>query len=729
MKTAAMAAGAVLVVASAFAGYNEYTKTVNGTVADVTLTANDTIISDKLSGNGIDTLRFTRGNNMYSVKLRSTGGNDLSGGIIADGYLLKIQDPNVLGTGPVQLVNQWSGIYGDVWSSLPEIDVHNRVVFDTIDSYAAGEDTKNLILHNIGVTDKNSAKAVTLGREGTGVAKVTLALDGSDNDPIGYFNLRGNLALTLDGGTIRAASTGGTRALFQPVNAQATPAITVLNAPLTVDVAEGGDVSLGVSPTTYSKTHTIENVVEEYKPDNYSFESGNTGWTFSNGGSYSNGSAFDANGTWGTTNGTKYAMVRQSATLSRNIDLPSAGSWRVVFEQGCRDGSYSQGMTTTVTIDGATVMTIPALSSGQSHGFQEFRSEPVQLAQGSHAFQIALSSAGQYNSMNFDVIRFERCESTTPNFSLAKTGAGSLTLTGSDFPSTTSDLTLAANGGTLTVADASLNGNSIAVGSGGELVLSGVAATNTQVSVASGGKVAFGAAVENLVVNGGFETPTISDYGFQWASACSWNLEPTAEPRPGLQHNGGTLTPTYDQTPYGDQSLYLRTGTTASQSISVPVAGNYVLSFWQAPRNYASSNELGLTVTIDDNEVVVNAGKDARYEPYRTSQVVSLEAGSHTLKFACASGGKSGSMVFVDDVSLKAVQPANDFSKSTLALSSGSTVRLNGVGNGKVVVGTVTVDGVEVRGGADALRSKGVSVEGAGSIKCGGPLGLVVLIR
>ena len=110
MKTAAMAAGAVLVVASAFAGYNEYTKTVNGTVADVTLTVNDTIISDKLSGNGIDTLRFTRGNGMFSVKLRSTGGNDLSGGIIADGYLLKIQDPNVLGTGPVQLMNQWSGI-------------------------------------------------------------------------------------------------------------------------------------------------------------------------------------------------------------------------------------------------------------------------------------------------------------------------------------------------------------------------------------------------------------------------------------------------------------------------------------------------------------------------------------------------------------------------------------------------------------------------------------------
>ena len=85
-------------------------------------------------------------------------------------------------------------------------------------------------------------------------------------------------------------------------------------------------------------------------------------------------------------------------------------------------------------------------------------------------------------------------------------------------------------------------------------------------------------------------------------------------------------------------------------------------------------------------------------------------------------------MIFVDDVSLKAVQPANDFATSTLALASGSTVRLNDVSNGKVVVGAVTVDGVEVSGGANALRSAGVIVEGDGRIHCGKPLGLTVII-
>ena len=736
MKTAALAAGIVLVVTSACAGYNEYTKTVDGTVADVTLTVNDTIISDKLSGNGIDTLRFIRSDSFYSVKLRSNGGNDLPGGIISDGYTLKIQNPNVLGTGPILLTNNYSCLYGDSYSSLARIDVPNRVVFDTINSWAAGENAKPLILHNIGVTDKNSAKVVALGRTGTSQATVMLALDGADNDPIGYFTLRGNLALTLDGGTIRVAAAEGTRALFQTAN-QATPAITVLNTPLTVDVADGGDVWFGVPQPTYSKTHVVTNVVDEYKPDNWSFEDGRTGgWTISTGDVYENGTPFDSNGTYPTTNGTKYAMVRHDNTISRSITLPSAGLWKVVFEQGCRGGDYSIGVTATVTIDGSTVMDIPGPTV--PYGFHEFRSEAVQLTAGSHTFQIALgsgttSSANQHGSLNFDAIRFERIEVTTPGFSLAKTGKGSLTLTGNDFPCATSDLPIKVEDGVLELSGAALSGNSITVASGGELAFSGVAATNTTVAVASGGIVSFGATGKNLVVNGGFETPTIATYGYKWLSECKWTLLPSSgenSVRAGIQHNGSDMSKfsMADQTPYGDQSLYLRTGTTAEQSISVPAAGDYVLSFWQASRNYASSNELGLTVTIDDNEVVVNAGRDARYEPYRTSRVVSLTAGSHTLKFACASGGGEGSMIFVDDVSLKAVQPANDFATSTLALASGSTVRLNDVSNGKVVVGAVTVDGVEVSGGANALRSAGVIVEGDGRIHCGKPLGLTVII-
>lgn len=719
----------------AFAGYNEYNTADTGNIRDVTLTVNDTIISDKLSGNGIDTLRFTRSDSFYSVKLRSNGGNDLPGGIIADGYTLKIQNPNVLGMGPVVLTNNNACLYGDSYSALSQIDVHNRVVFDTVNSWAAGENAKPLILHNIGVTGKNTAKAVALGRTETRQSTVTLALDGNDNDPIGYFTLRGNLALTINGGTLRAAAAEGTRALFQTAN-QATPTLTILNAPLMVDVADGGDVWFGVSQPTYSKTQTITNVVEEYKPDNWSFESGRTGWSITTGDVYEKGDfAFDGNGMYATTNGTKYAMVRHDNTISRSITLPSAGLWKVVFEQGCRGGDYSIGITATVTIDDSAVMEIPGPTA--PYGFKEFRSEAVQLTSGSHTFKIALGSgttndANNHGSLNFDAIRFERIEVTTPGFSLAKTGAGSLTLSGKDFPSATSDLPIDVENGILELSAAALSGNSISVASGGELTLSGVAATNTTITVASGGIVSFGTTNKNLVVNGSFETPSITTYGYKWLSECKWTLLPSSGDngvRAGIQHNGSDISKlgAADLTPYGDQSLYLRTGTTAEQSISVPVDGDYVLSFWQAPRNYAASQELALTVTIDGNEVVVNPGQSARYEPYRTSQVVSLAAGSHTLKFACAAGGGAGSMLFVDDVSLKAVSEPNDFATSTLTLASGATVRLNNAA--KMAVGTVTVDGAKIRGGANALRAVGVTVEGNGRIQCGGPTGLTMFLR
>ena len=44
-------------------------------------------------------------------------------------------------------------------------------------------------------------------------------------------------------------------------------------------------------------------------------------------------------------------------------------------------------------------------------------------------------------------------------------------------------------------------------------------------------------------------------------------------------------------------------------------------------------------------------------------------------------------------------------------------------------VQSVTVDGEEVRGGANALRAAGVVVEGDGRVQCGDPLGLTVIIK
>lgn len=715
----------------AFAGNNEYVTPVPVTdgIADVTLTVNDTIIDKKLSGDGINTLRFTRGNGMSSVKLRSTDGNTLPGGIIADGFLLKIQNPNVLGAGPVLLKNQWSGLYGDYYSALAAIDVANRVVFDTVSSYAAGEETKNLVLRNIGVTDANANKVVTLGRERTGKATVTLALDGDQNDAVGYFNLRGNLALTIDGGTLRAAA-GDSRDLSQKVNDQATPNITVCNSPLTVDVAEGGSARFGVSPT-FAKTKTTLQFAEEYKPSNWSFEEGKNGWTFSNGDTYTRGAAFDANGTWGPNDGDKYAMVRNGATLTREIEIPTDGLWCVVFDMGCRDGNYSLNIGTTVTIDAASVLTIAKLTDeSQTHGFEEVRSEPHTLTAGKHDFKIELSSTGGFGSLNFDAIRFERYEEVYPDFAIAKAGAGTFVL--NDFNQDA--LPIAVQAGTLACENTVLPNAAISVASGAELNAAGLVAAGTTIDVAAGGKFSIRADGDsNLIANGSFETPSTADNAFYWPNDCKWTLYPwdSSGNRPVIQRNGGTYCPSGANsypTPYGDQFLLLRVGEVAYQQVSLSVGGTYVLSFAQSHRKGYQSP--GLAVTIDDNAVLTVSGEDAQHDFEQIAVPVNLTAGTHTIRFTALDGNEAGqySRLSIDDVSLvNTTMPPCDLSSTTLKLKSGSIVRLNNAE--KLHVGTVLVDGVAVRGGADALRAAGVTVEGNGRIQCGNPLGLTVSLR
>ena len=161
-----------LAAVTASAGYNEYTSTVKDGIKDVTLTVNDTVITSKLSEPGVDTVRFTRSKDFYNVKLRSTGGNDLPGGVMADGYMIKIQNANVIGTGPLQLLNQWSSLYVDYMPNSGDVvDVPNRVEFDTVSSFAAAVPPYGLALHNVGVTANNTDKVITLGRENTGAAK------------------------------------------------------------------------------------------------------------------------------------------------------------------------------------------------------------------------------------------------------------------------------------------------------------------------------------------------------------------------------------------------------------------------------------------------------------------------------------------------------------------------------------------------------------------------------
>lgn len=716
---------------SAFAGYNEYTKTVTDGIADVTLTVNDTIISQKLSGENIRAARFTRSGSFYSVKLRSSGGNDLPDGVMADGYLIKIQNANVLGSGPLQLLNQWSGLYVEYMPNVGDVvDVPTRVEFDTIDAYAAGQDPYGLALHNIGVTAKNTAKVVSLGRTGTGAANVTLSLDGDQNDAIGYFNLRGSLNLTVDGGTIRTAA-GDARDLFAKVNEQATPAIKILNAPLTVDTAAGGAVRFGSVVPTFATTRMKDVLREEVKPTNWSFETTSSGWTFVTGaggagGYYANNSAFDSNNTYPTTNGTHYAMVRRGGSVYQNVQIATAGKYRVVFERGCRGGNYSKGITLTVSIDDVPLTEFPALSAPT--GFTQLETGFVNLTAAAHKLSFALSetAADSYGSMNIDAVRLERYESVPDGgHEIVKTGAGSFIMNDID----KSDLMVDVRNGTFGCENTVLPNAAISVANGAELNAAGLSATGATIDVSAGGAISFSPTYGNLIVNGSFETPTVSDYSYYDEDACKWTLSPSTGSTPGIQKNGGAYSknPGAYLTPYGNQTLYLRVGTTASQTVKVPTAGEYELVFFQSYRN--NYRAPGLQVSVNGNMVLDLAGLTCERDFTEVKVNVTLVKGDNTITFAGVSSPnqQTYSNLFVDNISLIPSVTASDLSETTLQLKSGSIVRLDNAE--KVVVGSATVDGVEVNGGAATLRRAGVIVEGEGRIQCGPPRGLMLLVR
>lgn len=707
-----------------------YTKTMDGTIADIALSSNNEVIYDGFTSSQASALRFTKDGDKTTVKLRGVA-NEMIDGIYSYGVTVNITDPwaRVLGFGPIRLLGDYAGLYGNV----NDVDVTNRVVFCS-NSYAAGENSTVLTLHNIGVDELNTSKRVLLGRDGTRSSTVCLNLDDPANDAVAYFMLKGDIDLKLKGGTIKLAEDSDGR-IFRAANSDATPEITVANSPLAIDVPKNRNATFGIMPT-FSNADVVWDVAEEYKTADWSFESGAGSWTFTGSGSgvYNRGEKdFDGKGSLPTTNGTKYVMVRQSGSMSRTISLSTAGYWRAVFEQGCRPGNYSLSMEVTVTIDGNVVATLPTVSSAMRvHGFQEVKIPPVWLVQGDHTFVISLQSASdQYRSMNFDAVRFERCVETHPAPKLTKTGAG--TFMCSDM--STEGVELDVQSGKVVLKGSKLSSSTITVRQGSQLDVCGLDASSSTIDVKKGAVITFGAhhAEDELIVNGSFEEPTIPNYAFKWASECKWNLNPTDSKgnRPGIQHNGSDYSKIDGsfKTPYGDQTLFLRANETAEQTISVAKAGNYVLSYSRSSRCNYNSWTMGLRVFVDNVEVYFDAGRSVASDFATVSTVLDLASGPHTIKLKGESGVNTNagySMLFIDNVSIVPMS-VDALGKAHLALRSGSIVRLDNPE--KAVIGAVTVDGVEVRGGANALRAAGVVVEGDGRVQCGDPLGLTVIIK
>jgi len=657
----------------------------------------------------------------------------------------RVKRADQLGAGDVTLLSS-----GVLMIDGADVTVPSKVWFNGTDGYVSAFNSNDACigLTSVGSTNAEGSRSVIAGRTGLGYSKVRFSLTGADNEAMDRLLIQGKTDVSFDGGTVKVASTA-LKPFVQDRNKNdpACPkAYSVGLHGVTVDVAGIADVPFG-PVLTFVQPLTVTNLVETYLPSNHSFEDGKTDWTLTNNTKpasveYSsvqaNGAAFDTgmNGDvkveFTTTNGTHYAMVRRTCSLSRSVDLPTAGLWRLCFEVGCRPiGSYSLFMTTTVKIDGETVLTIPELTQhGQKHTFQRVETPLIDLAKGTHTLSVELNDNDQGSgSLNFDCFVFDRFEEVTYSPSITKAGAGLLTM--EDQPVT---VPLSVDGGTLNLKRPSLANAETTVEDGATLVLEmPTLAQGAVVSVAAGGRLELTDMADTVIKNGSFEGPAVGNYSGENPDNWSRSLTDSTgtyqnQNGAGYQHNGGTMCGIED-TSYGVQTAYLRNYTKLEQALTDVLAGIYRLTFIQSVRKDYEGHKMRTSVKIDGNEVfAVDPVATANYPFSRFTTEITLTAGDHTLSFdTTGNTTQQGAIVLIDDVRLERVEDIGEVEAGEIRMASGSTLVLDNAH--PIAVKRFLVDGHEVKGKRRALEQAGITVEGDGVIRVGEPFGMVIILR
>ncbi len=687
------------------------------------------------------------------VLLLANRDNDLSGGLVVTRNQLRFMYPGSIGPGPLTLATPVSGegqttafLEGSAASCAPDVKF-----VQGNDSYIGSIGSNVLTVRSVG-TEDNASRFFGFGRTGTGLSCVTLSLTDPDSEGIGLYRLRGDLRLTLDGGTVKSAPENA--GLLFKASASTTPEARVTPNGVTFDTA-GTSADLGLT-LKFDRDRVATNVLETVYPGNWSFETGSfSSWSVAKNDTPAtaegsqvqvNDGAFMKVGDvlqpdYFTTNGTRFAVIRRYHSMSQTVNLPSAGRWRVVYERGCRpDPGYpSQGLDLTVTLGGAENATV---SPAQSAAYPFRREETVlfDLAAGPAPLTFAVGPSARQNVGVFlDAIRLERCETVPlPTGPLVKTGEGLLAVT-----NLVKDGLVAVSNGTLAVKESVLDGAAVEVAGGATLELYATKITNATVNVAAGGTLALrDGDGRNLIVNGSFEENAAAipdDVEFRSysvdAGPTGWtfDFDPTPidgnNPSPGIQLNGGSMSSTYGAfTPHGRTTAYMRSNTTISQKVNVPADGTYELSFLQGCRNNYLSYNIPLSLLVDGTVVLSNDARTAYYDFFRNTVRLELTAGEHTVTIATGYTSHLFRMLFVDDVRLVPTEGTNALDGNALAFASGATLDLRNA-EPFYVAGGVTVDGHEVKGSANALRRAGVIVTGDGEIQIGPPQGTMLLVR
>jgi len=680
-----------------------------------------------------------------AVLYLSNPGNSLRGGLIQTKSQLRVVNSGAVGPGPVTMLGS-STVFNHDAPVAPDVKFIQN---SSTGANQLGSIGPTFTIKSVGTTADNTTRTFRIGR-GSGACDIVLSLTDPESEGIGQYILNGSSStFTFDGGVVKAAPE--TKDLFFTTRENAIPAARVTNNGVTFDTA-GASTELGLS-LTFDGSYLATNVVETVYPKNWSFEDafGSSDWTVnkgsntassssqSNDGAFMNDSSSNHQEAYCTTNGSHFAAVRNRHTISQTVNLPAAGLWRVVYERGCRPHSSYYGCEFEVTVtlgDAANATVSPAQAT--PYVFRREETAWFALEAGNAVLSFAVSADSEQNrGVLLDAVRLERCEIVTiPVGPFVKTGAGTLVVT-----NLLTEGLIAVSNGTLVTKRTVLDGPSVDVADGGTFELWGARLTNATVNVAAGGTLSLRENdPRNLVANGSFEVDVLDNASVKDRYALyssgtgpeGWTFRRKAEATEtsGIQANGSDISNKDGgiSTEFGQQTAYIRGASELSQTVRVPAAGEYDVSFVHACRLGYDSYTISLSLLIDGVEVASGGTHTANYGFERCTARVNLTAGDHTIKFSTGSTSVQYAALFIDDVRLTAVMGHNTLDGSTFAFESGATLDLE---DEELIylAGGVTVDGVTVKGDANALRRAGVYVAGSGAIQIGPPQGTVILFK
>ena len=769
MKTKRWAAVLAVIGCIATFAENSWSVVTNGSEVIVTVDSDFYRLYDVYGPEITNIVKRGKGTLQYTPTTQSS-----HGAIDIENGQLRLYSTLGLGTGAIFIGPDSDGLLIDMNKSGQDFIIPNKVVFGRQGVYAAAFNSElfGIRLQSVGTPSGSDTHSIGLGRAGSDYSRAVLSLTGEDSEAISQIRLRGNTDLVLDGGTLKARADAVSPFIYDTVPSAGIPkTCTVSAAGVTIDVAAGGLVELGLHVGFAGYTNTLETV----SPANCDFESGESGWTYSTGtntqskvGVKTNGDATWASSVYDAHGGSRFMGLRWGHSIKSSpvAIATSSTDWFVGIDVACRPGASYYGHTVPIEVivdegtDAAQSATIPPRPENHAD-FRRFLAGPFTLAAGDHTVTIRTyygTVAQSYKELFFDWIKFERLELNLDRprtGALVKTGEGTLR-GGMEFATnatltvvegaidledaSSSALWLSVSGGEANLRSMTLTDSSnVQVLSGATAGLYATALTNAStVSVAAGGTLVLADDYgENCMVNGSFELDGVKTNAVPlnptgWTMSkienTEWNTNGS-----GLQGNGGNVSPEPGGpfTTNGAVTAYLRDHSMLSQTVEGVPAGRYRLSFEVASRIYGASHRMSLSVMVDGFERLSLGPRNAAYGFEPQSVFIDLTAGDHVLAFVTggidAETGKGGTMLFVDSVRLERLLPIADITDGEISLSAGGLIQLDNME--PVAVKSLFVNGVRINGGRRTVGAAGVTVRGTGLLKAGEPISFMVILR